>query len=293
MNMKSQLTVLLYLGPILLCAGCSHEQNSDFLSRIMEERDSLMTVTHMQTERLDAISTLMNTVNSAVDSISESENLLFFKANKEGNFSRQDAIDDLTRYELLLNRQQQKIDELRIRLGDSSPESEGILKVMQQQLDAKDLMIDKLKKQLAQKDVDIVRLRKTISTQHSTIVRQEDSISELTEVNTAQTNALMRQDEMLNNCYVMIATKKQLESSGVVKKGRIVSDGTINNEAFIKVDIRKATEFSFQAKRPKILSAMPQSSYMLVNNNTNNYTLRITDPTAFWGITSYLVIQTE
>lgn len=180
-----------------------------------------------------------------------------------------------------------------MRLGDDSPESEGILKVMQQQLEAKDIMMDKLKKQLSQKDVDIVHLRKTISTQNTTIVKQEEKIGELTKVNTAQAKALVRQDEMLNNCYVIISTKKNLESMGIVKKGHIVSDCTLNNETFMKVDIRKAKEFAFQAKRPKILSAMPQSSYMLINNGGNNYTLRITDAADFWGITSYLVIQTE
>lgn len=273
--------------------SCMREQNSDFLNRLVNERDSLMLVARTQNERIEAINGLMSTINTVVDSISESENVLFFNADKEGKFSRQDAIDDLKHYELLLTRQQQKINDLRLRLGDASPESEGILKVMQQQLEAKDLMIDKLKKQLAQKDIDIVRLRKTVSTQNTTIVKQEEKITQLTEVNTAQTKALVHQDQLLNNCYVIISTKKNLESMGIVKKGRIVSDGTLNNNAFMKVDIRKAKEFAFQAKRPKILSAMPQSSYMLINNGGNSYTLKITDATAFWGITSYLVIQTE
>lgn len=278
---------------IVLFGSCGKEQNADFLNRLVEERDSLIMVSHMQNERLEAMGGLMKTINSVVDSIAESENVLFFNADKDGRFSRQDAMDDLTRYELLLNRQQMKINELRMRLGDDSPESEGILKVMQQQLQAKDMMIDKLKKQLAQKDVDIVRLRKTISNQNTTIVKQEAKISELTEVNTAQTKALVCQDELLNNCYVMISTKKNLESMGVIKKGRIVSEKTLNNSAFMKVDIRKAKEFAFQAKRPKILSAMPQSSYMLINNGGNSYTLKVTNPADFWGVTSYLVIQTE
>lgn len=275
-----------------LCA-CGREQNSDFLSRLVEERDSLIMTAREQANRLEAINSLMTTINQAVDSIAESENVLFVNANKEGRFSRQDAIDDLKRFEMLLNRQQNKINELRIRLGDSSPESEGILNVMQQQLDGKDRMIDNLKKQLAQKDVDIVRLRKTISTQNTTIVKQEEKITELTQVNAAQSVALVRQDEMLNNCYMIISTRKNLESMGIVKRGSIVSDGAINNASFMKVDIRKAKEFAFQGKRPKILSAMPQSSYMLMNNGGDNYTLRITDPTSFWGVTSYLVIQTE
>ena len=274
---------------IVVLAGCGGNGDNGLAGRLMEERDSLILLSREQSQRLETINSMMATINAAVDSIAQVENVLFFNVDKEGKFSRQTAIDDLANYELILKRQQAKINELR----GLSPESEGILNVMRQQLDAKDQMIDKLKKQLSQKDVDIVRLRKTISEQGSTIVKQEEKIVELTEVNNAQTRALVRQDEILNNCYVIIASKSQLEKAGIVKKGRIVSDGTLNNSMFMKVDIRKANEFAFQARRPKILSAMPQSSYMLVNNGGNNYTLKVTNPTAFWGITSYLVIQTE
>lgn len=273
--------------------SCGKEQNSDIFTKLIEERDSLIMVSNAQNERLESINSLMSTINHAVDSISESEEILFFNADKEGKFSRQDALNDLARYEMLLKRQQQKIEELRIRFGEDNPESGGIIKVMRQQLEAKDRMIDQLKKELAKKDVDITRLRKTVSSQTATITKQEQTITELGKANEAKTQALLNQDKIINQCFVMIASKKELESKGIIKKGRIVSDKAINNSAFMKVDIRKAREFAFQAKKPKILSNMPQSSYMLINNGGNNYSLRVTDPTAFWGISNYLVIQTE
>lgn len=284
------------LGKLILLCGvlcsCQNKQDSDFFSKIIEERDSLLNMTRIQNERLDAIGSLMTTINSAVDSISELEEVLFINANQDGRFSRQSALEDLTRYELLLKRQQDKLNESRIRLGDS-PENEGILKVMTQQLEAKDGLIRNLKAQLAQKNVDISRLRKTIATQNTTIVRQKDTIKNLNKENELQKKALIFQDEVINQCYVVIATKKNLEASGIIRKGKIKPDGALNNAAFMKVDIRKAKEFAFQAKKPKILSNMPQSSYMLINNGSNNYTLKITDATQFWGITNYLVIQTE
>ena len=284
------------LGKLILLYGvlcsCQNKQDADFFSKIIVERDSLLNMTRIQNERLDAIGNLMTTINSAVDSICELEEVLFINANKDGRFSRQSALDDLTRYELLLKRQQDKLNESRIRFGDS-PENEGILKVMTLQLEAKDGLIRNLKFQLAQKNVDISRLRNTIATQNTTIVRQKDTIKNLNKENEMQKKALIFQDEVINQCYVVISTKKNLEASGIIRKGKIKSDGALNNAAFMKVDIRKAKEFAFQAKKPKILSNMPQSSYMLINNGSNDYTLKITDATQFWGITNYLVIQTE
>lgn len=290
--MKNHLVIAI-VAVCALLSSCGGGADSGLAGRLMEERDSLILLSREQTRRLDAINNMMATINATLDSISQVENVLFFNADSEGKFSRQTALDDLANYEMLLRRQQSKIHELHLRLGEDSPEGVGILQVMRQQLDAKDMMIAKLKEQLSQKDVDIVRLRKTVTEQGSTIVRQEKKIGELTEVNKAQTKALIRQDEMLNNCYVIIASKIQLEKAGIVKRGKIVSDAAFNNSMFMKVDIRKANEFAFQALRPRILSSMPQSSYMLMNNGGNNYTLKVTNPAAFWGITSYLVIQTE
>lgn len=68
--------------------------------------------------------------------------------------------------------------------------------------------------------MDISRLRKevqeqkeTISTQEETIVSQGNKISE-------QENVIARQDEMMNNCYILIASRKELGEMGITSKKR-------------------------------------------------------------------------
>ena len=103
----------------------------------------------------------------------------------------------------------------------------------------------------------------------------------------------MRQDEIINKCYVLIGSKSDLKRKGVVRKNRLLADAALDKSKFAKVDIRKFREISFTAKRPRILTDVPQSAYTLTTTGNHNFTLRINDATAFWSISNFLVIQTD
>ncbi len=284
-------SAILMLSVLLSCGNSS----SDGFMQIVSERDSLRDLSNRQHERLELISGMMNTINVALDSISEQEGLLFMTAKDGDQLNRQDAIDDLTRYEMMLHRQQEKINELRagLKIVNNGEEMNGLIEVMQQQLNAKDALIAQLKQQLSAKDVDIAKLRNTIATQQSTISRQSQAITELDRVNASQTKALKTQDKMMNQCYVLIASKKELQQKGILKKGKVVAEALIDKSAIMKVDIRKAKEFAFKAKKPRILTNMPSSAYILTTGGDKNFILRVTNPTEFWSLSNILIIQTD
>ena len=278
---------------MLIACNSNSTSDANTLMVLLAERDSLKEINSAHIKRLDAIDRLMSTINHAVDSIAQSEGVLFLNVNGENMVSRKDALQNLEDFEMLLKRQQKQIYEMRLRLGEENQEVDGIIAVMKQQLEAKDQMIAQLREQLMKKDVDIANLRKTISIQQNHIAEQDNAIQQLGKVNKNQAKALETQDAVMNECYVIIKTKKELQQLGIIKKGKIVSDITVNNKAFRKIDIRKTKEFAFPAKKPKIISNMPQSSYIMTTIGDKNFTLRITDPTSFWSISNYLIIQTD
>lgn len=98
---------------------------------------------------------------------------------------------------------------------------------------------------------------------------------------------------MLNNGYVLIGSKDDLRRKGILKNGRVISDAALDRSKFFQVDIRKWHEISFRAKKPRILTNMPASSYSLTTSGDGNFTLSITDPSDFWRISNYLIIQTN
>ncbi len=295
--MRYILKITLFI-PMMMLLGmvcsCGNSSNEGFM-QIVSERDSLRDLSNRQHDRLELISGMMNTINEALDSISEQEGLLFMTSDEDNQINRQDAINDLARYEMMLHRQQDKINELRagLKIVNNGEEMKGLIEVMQQQLNAKDALIVQLKQQLSAKDIDIAKLRNTIATQQTTISQQSKAITELDRVNASQNKALMTQDKMMNQCYVLIATKKELQQKGILKKGKVVAEALIDKSMMMKIDIRKAKEFAFRAKKPRIMTNMPSSAYILTTGGDKNFILRVTNPTDFWSLSNILIIQTD
>lgn len=288
---KASIFHIIILG--LLYTSCTSNSQDTTISKLLVERDSLIEQNREQGERLNSINRLMTTINSAVDSIALAEGMLFISSGNENEISRQSALADLEKYEMLIKRQQQKIRDMRLRLGDQNKEADGIVEIMRQQIKAKDEMIATLKKQLAQKDLDIAALRRTVASQNQNIQDQQRLINELNIANDKHNKALATQDKIINQAMVLIKTKKELQQMGILKKGKLQTDATLNNSSFQKIDIRKVREISFPAKKPKILTPIPHSSYRLMTSGDHNYTLEVTDPTKFWSVSNYLIIQTD
>lgn len=289
----ASLGVLLIL---LLLAACNTGNNSsDALLTLVHERDSLMAESSLQRERLDKINSMVSTINSVLDSIAIQENMLFIDPESEIQVSRNDAIKNLARYEQVLKSQRDRIEKLKHEAGmrSDSVGLGGMIAVLQQQLAAKDRQIAQLKTELAKKDVDISRLRREIASQQTRIDEQTNTIVQLDKATKAQGEALVRQDEIINSGYVIVGTKKDLERKGVIKKKRLIPESALDKNKFARVDIRKYREVTFSAKKPKILTDMPQSAYSLTTDGSGNFTLHINNATDFWRISNYLIIQTD
>lgn len=274
---------------------CSCGNTSSDILKLVAERDSLKSVSEVQNRRIAEIGHMMNTLNSALDSIATEESLLFFSGSDEMPICRDDVLKNLERYEAVLRHQQMRIQQLEDSLVSDSSNTDfsNMIAHMKEQLEQKDAQITSLREELSKKNVDIERLRNQVVSQQSTIAHQKEEITRLDRRAEAYGKALETSDKMINTCYVLIGSKKDLERKGVVKKKKLLGDGALDKSKFAKVDIRKFTEITFEAKRPRILTDIPPSSYTLTTSGNNSYTLRIKDPTAFWSISNYLVIQTN
>ncbi len=278
---------------LLLCTSCN--QSGSEVAKIVAERDSLRITNQQQSERLSAINEMVTTINTALDSISEEEGLLFIDPNSELPIKRTDALKNLDRYEKVLRHYQDKITKLQSTIKNNKGEAgvSELVEHMKLQLAQKDAQIASLREELSKKDVDIEKLQQKVLSQKILIDDQASAIAELDKKSQAQTKALVKQDEMINQCYVLIGTKKDLERKGVLKKKKLVNDAVLDRSKFAKVDIRKWREISFEAKRPRILTNMPESSYQLTTTSKRNFTLHVLNPTDFWSISNFLVIQTD
>lgn len=288
---KMAVTLLLSVLFSSLLNACRGGESSEGVLRLVAERDSLKAENDMQMKKLDVIAEMISTINSALDSISAEERMIFVNPNSEIPVSRNDALRNLERYEKVLQQQQKRIASLGEK--NSNPEMNGMIEVMRQQLAAKDAQIAQLKEELSKKNVDIARLQRQVASQLTQIDEQTQTIAQLGQTNKAQEKALVYQDDVINSCYVIIGTKKDLERRGIIKKKRMVPESALDKSKFAKVDIRKWREITFEAKKPRILTSMPAQSYTLSTDGKGSFTLRISNPGEFWSVSNFLVIQSD
>lgn len=272
-----------------LLASCSGNIDA---SKFLAERDSIMDVNERQQQELDEVNALMSEVANCLDSIAEQERFLY--VSEEGvKLPRKMVLENLRAFEDLLNRQRNQIAMLQDSLYNRKDTASRYFKI-----------IDFLNKELAEKDLTIQTLQKEIASHKRNITdlqaRQselEKNVSDLQAKEEIHTAALRKQDEILNEGYIKIATKKELQNEGLLVGGlfskKKVDYTKLDKKQFMAIDIRQATEIPMKAKRIKILTPEPPETSYRLEASGENIILQILDPTAFWQISNFLIIQTN
>ena len=272
--MDLKIVVALMLSIFLFSCGGSIDG-----SKLLAERDSILEVNERQQKELDDINFVMYEVSACLDSLAEQEQFLY--VSKEGiKLPKHTILENLRSFEELLNRQRQQITMLQDSLYNRKDSTSRYFK-----------LVEFLNKELAEKDLTIQTLQKEIA------VNRRD-IAELQEKERIHKQALEMQSDMLNECYVKVGTKKELQNAGLLEsKGlfskKKVNSSSLNKDLFMKVDIRNFLELPISAKKIKIMTPEPPATSYIIEKTTSGVILRIQDPTAFWNASNYLIIQTN
>ena len=261
----------------------------------MQERDSIMQENKAKTQQLDELNGVLATIATGLDSIAVQENILFTNKGRDGvMLNRQQIAANLKGMADILARQRAKIKMLQDSLANkkSSQGVERLQKVVEflnQQLAEKDQVIQSLRADLNNSKKDITQLRASLSDMRTKANNAEQKTKVLTK-------ALSKQDEVINECYVKIGTKKQLSAAGLLKGGFLqkkkVNYEDVDKSKFNAVDIRKFREITLHSSNPKILTPQPSNrSFHFEESGDGNCTLVITNPTLFWSVSNFLIIQ--
>ena len=273
--------------------SCKNEKVD--MSSYMQERDSIMQENKAKTQQLDELNSVLATIATGLDSIAVQENILFTNKGRDGvMLNRQQIAANLKGMADILARQRVKIKMLQDSLANkkSSQGVERLQKVVEflnQQLAEKDQVIQSLRADLNNSKKDITQLRASLSDMRTRASNAEQKTKVLSK-------ALSKQDEVINECYVKIGTKKQLSAAGLLKGGFLqkkkVNYEDVDKSKFNAVDIRKFREITLHSSNPKILTPQPSNrSFHFEESGDGNCTLVITNPTLFWSVSNFLIIQ--
>lgn len=282
-----------FLFIISLLIGCKGETVD--VSKLVAERDSLKAANEKNQQDFSSLNFYVEELATSLDSIYISEGFMITGKNAEGNeMTRDEVKQGLIDLGLLVERQRQRIvaleDSLKVRPNNRRDDLLKIINSLKLQLEAKEKSIAQLQRELASSKEDISHLQSRVSTLNT-------EVSNLNEKNRGLTDGLKRQSEIINTGYVIIGAKKELMRLGVLEGGFLqkkkINSSGLNSENAKMINITTFTEMTIDSKNPKIHTAMPPSSYRLIKNGNGTTTLKITDPTAFWRASNFLVISTD
>ena len=272
----------------MVMASCGNKAEE-----LQKQVDSLQTALTERTGDYDRLNEFLAVVNEGLDSIAVQENGLLVRNPESPLPSRAEMKKGLSELKNTLQSQRERIAKLEKDLaagrGDIS-KLRGIINMLKEQIEAKDAQISDLLAQLEQSNISIEQLTTRVGNLTQQNVQQEVKIAEQEEVMAAQ-------DQMLNEGFIKIASKKELKDAGLLAGGGLFSKkkvdmSKVDQKLFQKVDIRNVKEIPIPSKKPVILSPNPAGSYRLEQGD-NSSTLIITDPGKFWSVSNFLIIQTK
>ena len=294
----TKLKFILVLWAFVSILACKNERVD--MAGYMKERDSLIIENQANKAELAELNSIISTVSAGLDSIAIQEGILYSGKTRDGvALNRNQIIANINSMAEILKRQREKIqslqDSLAMRSANPNKSSQSIEKLQN--------VIAFLNKQLVEKDNEIQSLRRDVNSKNKDINQLRTSLSDMRNraekaENRTQvvTQALAKQDEIINECYIKIGTKKQLVASGLLKGGFLqkkkVNYEDVDKSKFNAVDIRKFREVTLKSNNPKILTPQPSNnSFHFEENGDGTCTLVITNPTQFWSVSNFLIIQ--
>jgi hypothetical protein len=284
--MKKLTFSLAVVAILMMTAACGNKAEL-----LQQKVDSLQTALHERNGDFDRLNEFLLVVSDGLDSIAVQENGLLVRNPESPLPSRAEMKKGLQNLKETLKEQRERIASMENELANSKGDVrrlKGLINALKQQIEQKDAQISELLLQLEQSNISIEQLTTRVGSLTQQNVQQEVKIAEQEEV-------LVQQDQLLNEGYVKVGSKKELKAAGLLVGGGLFSKkkvdmSAIDKSVFQKVDIRQVTEIPIASKKPKLLTPAPADSYHFETEG-NTSTLIIDNPTRFWSVSSFLIVQ--
>lgn len=288
--------ILLFAAVALLCAAsCSTKKEKEENAKDPSAAtiDSLrQALAQTQNESSDMIETLSQ-IQEGFDKINEAEGIVNVESRQGESGNRQRILDNMAVIQNKLRLNRELIANLQQQLRTSNQSDartkaklEAMVENFNKQLEEKNQEIEALRAELAQKDIKIAEQGEQIDALSS-------NVSDLAQKNEEKARTVAEQDKELNTAYYVFGTKRELREQRILQKGDVLKGNDFNKDYFTRIDLRVTKTIKLYSKSAKLMTNHPAGSYSLDKDAQGQYTLRITNPQAFWSVSKYLVITVK
>ena len=256
------------------------------------EYDSLLMELNQRNAELDDMMGTFNEVQEGFRKINAAESRVDLQRGtitENSASAKQQNASDIEFISKQMEENKAQIAKLQAQLKNSSYNSAQMKKAvaaLTAELNAKQQRIEELQTELASKNIRIQELDAAVS---DLSAAKETLVAE----NEAKAKTVAEQDKSLNAAWFVFGTKSELKAQKILQSGDVLKSADFNKDYFTQIDIRTTKEIKLYSKRAELLTTHPAGSYELVKDDKGQLTLKITNPTEFWSISRYLVIQVK
>lgn len=260
--------------------------------KLKAENDSLSTALAQRDAELDEMMSTFNDIQEGFRQINEAENRVDLQRgtiSENAASARQQIASDIEFITKTMADNKAQIAKLQSQLKNSNTNSSQLKKAieaLQTELAEKTRRIEELQEELASKNIRIQELDAAVS---SLSADKESLAAE----NEAKARTVAEQDKAINSAWFVFGTKSELKDQKILQSGDVLKNSDFNKDYFTQIDIRTTKEIKLYSKRADVLTSHPANTYVLEKDDKGQLTLKITNPTDFWSVSKYLVIQVK
>lgn len=269
-------------------------QQNSALNSTLEDRDSLV---NEMTSTFDEIEQNLTFVRNKRDQM--------ISVPQEGGKSQKEIlVADIKMMNEMLEESSKKIEELDKKLKASGVDIKSFrnkIAQLNKNVAEQENSIQQLRAELEQRDYKIAEMDNQIVQLKSDIAVKEDSIAYKSQIIAEKSQTITEKENEINEVYFVAGTYEQLAEKGVltkeggflgIAKNKAIRDDVVLNN-FEKLDMRNTNHFPINTKKAKLITAHPENSYRLVEQNDKIAFIEIENPEEFWKLSKYVVVETK
>lgn len=279
-----------------LLTGC----NGDKLKTAQAENEQLKGDLRETLATQDSLLVLVNDISDGMVQIKDLEKIISTPGNLGESASRKEQIkNDMIAIQQSLQERRQRLEELEKKLAATGGENSTLKRTvsnLKTQIAEQQTEIATLTNQLASANIKIEELSTTVTTLNTAVDSLNTGLTEERAQKDAAIEEATAATNELNACFYAIGTSKELKAKKILQSGFLrktkVMKGDFDESYFTTGDKRNLSEIPTHSKKAKILTSQPADTYEIVDVDGQKV-IKITDPTRFWQLSNFLVIQVD
>jgi hypothetical protein len=268
-------------------AGCSNSDQVQKMTDLANKDSVLLVQANQKDSNIAMYLGELNQIQDNFDRIKAREKMITINSGEMGS-DKQPLIVDIKQLDEWIVANDKKMNALQGKLK----------KMTTQNANLSDIVMH-LSQEIAIKDTEIAMLQANLSKANTDLVNVTENFNDsIAAINMVRAQVMIMTIR-LNTVYYVSGTIKELKDNGVVnKQGGFIGIGRtakvnpeINNSKYTQADLTTLKGVSLNGKFKKFITIHPDNSYTITStgDDKTDY-VSITNPSAFWGESKYMVV---